>query len=111
MRIAENVHGLVKKKYPTLEKDFNAIHGKIYDYSLSVYSGNKNKIIIICKKHNKFTQTPNAHLQGQGCPKCGKINMAKTQSLENDSFIKKAIAVHGKKYDYKKVIYKKLQKK
>ena len=45
-------------------------------------------------------QTPQAHLRGQGCPKCkGGIN----DSLE--SFIEKAKKVHGDKYDYSKVEY------
>lgn len=47
------------------------IHEDKYDYSLVEYTGNKNKITIICKKHGNFDQTPNHHLRGRGCPKCG----------------------------------------
>jgi len=45
-------------------------HGDRYDYSLTEYTGSKNKIKIICKKHGIFSQVANIHLFGQGCPKC-----------------------------------------
>lgn len=46
------------------------IHGDRYDYSISDYIKANQKLIIICKKHNEFLQTPNSHLQGSGCPLC-----------------------------------------
>lgn len=46
------------------------IHGDKYDYSLTEYEHSKIKTTIICKKHGKFLQNPNSHLQGQGCPTC-----------------------------------------
>lgn len=42
----------------------------LYDYSKSIYVKHYVKLIIICKKHGEFTQTPNAHYCGCGCPKC-----------------------------------------
>jgi hypothetical protein len=53
--------------------DAKKIHGNLYDYSLTKYINCKTKIIIICKKDGSFEQTPNAHLRGQGCPKCKKF--------------------------------------
>lgn len=47
------------------------IHGDRYDYSLVNYKQSKEKIEIICKKHGKFFQSPNSHLNGNGCKKCG----------------------------------------
>lgn len=48
------------------------VHGNKYDYELSNYINNSNKIIIVCNKCNlKFEQTPHNHLAGQGCPECG----------------------------------------
>lgn len=47
------------------------VHGDIYDYSLSVYTGWNKKIIILCRDHGLFNQKPTIHLQGKGCPKCG----------------------------------------
>ena len=79
------------------------IHKDIYDYSKVNYKDNKTKIIIICKKHGKFSQTPKDHLRGRGCQKCnGKGN----KKLSTEKFIKKAIKIHGNIYDYSKVNYK-----
>ena len=48
----------------------NNIHNFKYDYSLTKYKNSKTKIKIICSEHGIFTQTPNSHLNGVGCPKC-----------------------------------------
>jgi very-short-patch-repair endonuclease len=48
----------------------NKIHDNKYDYTLIKYNGYENKIIIICKKHGNFQQSPHAHLSGAGCPIC-----------------------------------------
>lgn len=49
----------------------NNTHGNLYDYSNVIYKDHQTKVNIICKKHNKsFTQTPNSHLGGSGCPYC-----------------------------------------
>ena len=56
------------------------IHGDIYDYSKFVYKNSHTKSIIICPIHGEFEQIPNAHLRGQGCPKCGQgINKLEVQ--------------------------------
>ena len=49
-------------------------HNEKYNYSKVKYINNKNKIIIICKKHGEFEQNAHAHLSGQGCPKCAKYS-------------------------------------
>lgn len=48
------------------------IHGEAYDYSKVDYRGNKVKVIITCKVHGDFLQTPHMHIskKQQGCPKC-----------------------------------------
>ena len=48
------------------------IHSKKYNYSLSIYKNQKTKLIIVCPKHGKFTQSPAHHINGTGCPKCSK---------------------------------------
>lgn len=52
-----------------------------YDYNNTVYVKSCIKVIIGCAIHGDFTQTPNAHLRGQGCPKCGQ-NKKKITWLE-----------------------------
>lgn len=54
---------------------FKKVHGDRYDYSkVKDFNGSgtltKNKIIIICKKHGEFLQTPNSHLNRKNCPYC-----------------------------------------
>lgn len=61
--------------YATLTNDefierANKKHNFTYDYSLSTYLRAAKKIKIICKKHGVFLQTPNHHLNGQGCQMC-----------------------------------------
>lgn len=46
------------------------VHGTKFDYSEVVYKNAREKVIIICKNHGRFDQTPNNHLRGQGCRKC-----------------------------------------
>jgi hypothetical protein len=46
------------------------IHGDKYDYSKTEYKNSRSKVIITCKKHGNFTQKPESHLRGRGCPNC-----------------------------------------
>jgi len=88
------------------------IHKCKYDYSKVVnYTTNKQLITIICPIHGEFTQTPNAHLSGQGCKACGLISKVKSRTYTLNKFIAKAVAIHGVKYDYSKVVYKHNNKK
>ena len=45
-------------------KEFIEVHGNKYNYSKSLYTGNNDKVIIICPKHGEFTQTPANHMMG-----------------------------------------------
>ena len=99
-------HGCPKctGKYKILEdfiQEAKQIHGDKYDYSLVDYKNVKTKVKIICLIHGVFNQTPDCHLQGQGCPDCGH-NIRTTEQ-----FIQEAKQIHGDKYDYNKSIYKK----
>ena len=76
------------------------VHGDKYDYSKIEYKNNKTKVCIICPEHGEFWQKPNSHLNGRGCPLCGK-----TQKLTTEKFIEKAKQIHGNEYDYSKVEY------
>lgn len=48
------------------------VHGDKYDYSQVVYKKNSINVDIICKEHGVFSQTPQNHLRGSGCPICAK---------------------------------------
>jgi hypothetical protein len=70
------------KKLTTHEFIENAklIHGNKYDYSVVNYINSRTKIQIICSKKHLFTQIPNSHLQGNGCPNC---NVSKKLSIDD----------------------------
>ena len=87
-------------------KKVTEIHKGKYDYSKVDYKGSTKKVTIICPIHGEFQQTPMLHIQGCGCPKCGKIKSAAAQKQTVDEWIKKARQIHGDKYDYSKVDYK-----
>lgn len=92
-------------KYTLSTKEFiekaKIVHGNTYDYSKVTYTHTHTKVIITCPIHGDFSQSPGAHLQGQGCAKC-KFDIRRSNT---DKFIKKANDIHNNKYDYSKVIY------
>ena len=64
-----------KKRLKTTEqfiKDAKNLYGDLYDYSESLYEGDRKPIKIICKKHGPFITLPHYHLAKGGgtCPKC-----------------------------------------
>jgi len=83
----------------------NIIHNNKYDYSKVNYKYSDENIIIICKIHGEFEQTPNSHLQGCGCNNCGVILRSNKARKSLEEIIEKARLVHGDKYDYSKVDY------
>jgi predicted nucleic acid-binding Zn-ribbon protein len=85
-------------------------HGNKYDYSQTEYFGSKKKLKILCKKHGEFWQLPPDHYRF-GCKKCGLEKSGQAASMDTGEFIKKAIQVHGDRYDYSKTIYKRLKTK
>lgn len=82
------------------------IHGKKYDYSLVDYKGCQDKVIIICKIHGKFLQTPNSHLNKRGCPKCADEYTSKLFLKNENQVINEFIKIHQNKYNYSNFKYK-----
>lgn len=48
------------------------VHGDKYDYSEVDYKNQRTDVEIICPIHGKFQQSPQHHMNGSGCPKCGR---------------------------------------
>jgi very-short-patch-repair endonuclease len=75
------------------------------------YVGSKTRVIITCPIHGDWgTTTPNDHLRGSGCPKCGVKSRTKMRTLTRDEFIERAQEAHKNpdgtpKYTYDKVDY------
>ena len=90
----------VKAKNHAKHKDSNG--DWLYTYLKSLYVKGHDKIIITCKVHGDFLQTPSTHLQGSGCADCGHPSKRSTK----EEFVIKAVEKHGKTYVYDKIDYK-----
>ena len=96
-----------------------SVHGTEYDYSNVIYIDAKTKVLIECRHHGLFEQTPDKHSSGNGCPSCRgvKISLSKigvsrnTPSPDVSVFINKALVVHKNKYDYSNVVYSNCKEK
>lgn len=56
-----------------------AVHGDNYDYSGVNYSSAKDKVLISCRQHGDFWQTPGNHLSGKACPGCADYGFKRTR--------------------------------
>ena len=81
------------------------VHNNKYTYENTEYINADTKICVTCSVHGDFYILPFNHLNGQGCPKCKGRNLTQEEIIEN---FKK---IHGDKYDYSKVEYKKSKEK
>ena len=86
-------------------------HGDTYDYNNCIYKNALSKVEIICTIHGSFLQTPNSHLNGQGCKKCGFIRTGNAQRCAQDNFIEKVNIIHNFKYNYSHVNYININRK
>jgi hypothetical protein len=103
---ANKTHTLNNEKFIKKAKE---IHGDKYDYSLVKYISAKIKVKIICSIHGIFEQTPTIHTHKtnkSGCSFCSG-----TKKLTTEEFIEKAINLHGDRYYYSLVEYKKNNKR
>lgn len=89
----------IKKTTESFNAEADEIHGGKYKYHLVKYENCKTPVIIWCPKHGEFEQSPETHLIGSGCPKCG---YGSPTTLE---LIDRFVAVHGNRYDYTHVVF------
>lgn len=76
------------------------IHGDKYLYDKVKYIKSNQNVIITCKKHGDFLQTPNTHLNGRGCELCGKDKISIDFRPSLNEFIEKSNKIHFNRYDY-----------
>lgn len=69
----EFIASLLKSNWKIFVKKARKAHGRKYNYTVSVYKNSRTKMLIVCKDHGKFYQTPHDHLSGNGCPECVNI--------------------------------------
>lgn len=82
-----------------------AVHGDMYDYSITEYKGCHTKLLVACRIHGPFEQSAHNHLGGAGCPLCGAERTKTHCLLDNSAFLLRAKRSHGDKYDYTKIEY------
>lgn len=88
-------------------KKANEIHNNLYDYSKSIYIDHDSPLIIICKIHGEFKQSPKGHLiMKNKCPKCSGIEIGNKNRDTKENFIEKANKIHNEYYNYSLVNYK-----
>ena len=102
----------MRKRLTTEEfiKRARELHGDRYNYDKVVFVNSRTKVIIGCYIHGDFEQLPGNHLNIKnpaGCLKCSN----EARKLTTEEFIKRAIELHGDKYNYDKVIYRGTYKK
>lgn len=87
-------------------KEATEIYGDEYGYQDVIYVKADKHVVIHCKKHGEFKQTPSIFKRGRGCSKCAREDYFKEVIIKNAKlFLEKAPSVHGNKYDYSKVVY------
>lgn len=64
-------HNYQRKSIEDFINQAISIHNNRYDYALFAYNSAHDKSQIICPIHGIFLQSPDSHLRGHGCPKCG----------------------------------------
>jgi very-short-patch-repair endonuclease len=91
-------------KFILLSKE---IHGDKYLYGNTIYNGSHSDVIITCKIHGDFNQSPTNHLRDKGCNLCAK----ESTRLDIYNFINRCNLTHNNLYDYSLVEYKNLREK
>lgn len=81
-------------------KEAKTVHGDKYDYSKTIYINNVTPLIIICREHGEFRQSPARHKSGSICSECARIKMNDKNRVNIADFIREAQIKHDYKYKY-----------
>ena len=88
-------------------KKSKLIHKDKYDYSEVNYIDNITSVRLHCNICDfDFSQIPQSHLNGNGCPKCARMLHSKFMQKSQEKFINDAKLVHKEEYEYSEVEYK-----
>ena len=82
----------------------NEVHSNKYTYP-ERYLRPVQRIAIECPYHGQFVKSAVLHLNGIGCAACKKEKGVLAKYATKEQFIKRAINVHGNKYDYESADY------
>jgi len=109
-RVGQNCPKCARKEATSTTEKFiekaRKKHGDLYDYSNVVYrTTTLDKVTILCPVHGGFEMTPNNHLNGCGCPKCGIVQRSDKKRKSPEDFIIEARRLHGDRYGYDRLGY------
>jgi hypothetical protein len=81
-------------------------HNNYYTYEHAVYVDSKTKFQVTCPNHGPFWITPNNHLSGKGCSKCGDVRTASSKQKTTSVFTNQVEERFPGKYDFSCTLYK-----
>lgn len=82
------------KTFVNFVDEATKIHGVAYQYFGNTFTKYSDKTDIKCAEHGIFSQTPSAHVGGQGCPECGKIKQGTKSRTQFKDFLIEAHKKH-----------------
>ena len=82
--------GNLRYNKDTFVEKAKIIHNDRYVYSKVEYVNAHTKVCIICPEHGEFWQTPNNHLNGNGCPLCKNRKIGDVLRDTVEGFIEKS---------------------
>jgi hypothetical protein len=99
------IESVIKAKTKTteqfIEESIKKYGDNKYNYKDTEYEGSDKKVKIICGVHNHlFEQTPNNHMNYEGCMYCSKSYYKK---ITKEEFIDEVVKIHGNNYDYSNI--------
>lgn len=108
---AQSKYNPKRKTTAQFIEEAQAAHGNTYCYEKTVYTTNSEKVVITCRLHGDFKQTPTIHRNGKGCPDCGLLRRARKRTKSKSDFVVLARSVHGETYSYDKTNYTNIKDK
>ena len=96
---SDNTHNRINLTLDEFVTRSIVTHGDKYDYSQVRFHRVADKIDVVCRKHGVFRVSVKKHLEGRGCPTCGR------RVLTSDRFLTIVDSRHTTKYDYSAVEY------
>lgn len=91
------------------------VHGDKFDYTSVQWVNARTPIVVGCPIHGPIEVSPSYHYlpAGHGCPSCAEEHRQRIIAHKNvernlrttEEFIRRAVNVHGNRYDYSKTLY------
>jgi hypothetical protein len=91
---------LRRKRGDVWAQQVTAVTGGTVTLNQDGFTTASAKAEFTCTHHGKFFSVLQDVADGHGCPECGRLRRNKALSLDVESFLLSAAAVHGSRYQY-----------